>query len=409
LTANLSTLLFGGAVNPQAYDAAAAKYHQGSGIANTPTCQAGFQAHGQMSPRADLSYAGMASGLIATEPDRGHMGFQPLPNEGRLPQFDRSGMLFKNAKETDTYLKQAQWKPTMGLFGVPINSEDFCACIAKIYNSLVEVDIVWDMDTHPADYKKFLRGGDWSNPRDLQAMSVSIFNVLRTVQKDGTTGPVLRLPGQLRQPMENDINFTFAQRLHWTTFLLRHYKSHANRFMCQIGVETHIARIWSVLVLEESFREWWKSLDNMQKADCLIRHPYLDVTYGGARYCHPTPEEAQSWRVAVQAQAISSGVQPQGPQSAAQPSSTAIVKRPASEDLEAEAGPTKVLRPEIPSNAPPARTLSSYNYIPGTEAGSGEGELSLPQGDGVVIDEAWMECLMTELSELREGEYGGGF
>jgi hypothetical protein len=121
---------------------------------------------------------------------------------------------------------------------------------------------------------------------------MSIFNVLRTVQKDGTTGLVLRLPGQLRQPLANDINFTFAQRLHWTTFLLRHYKSHANRFMCQIGVEAHIARIWSVLVLEESFRGWWNSLDNTQKADCLIRHPYLDVTYGGGRYCHPTPEEA---------------------------------------------------------------------------------------------------------------------
>jgi hypothetical protein len=102
-------------------------------------------------------------------------------------------------------------------------------------------------------------------------------------------------------------------------------------------------------------------------------------------------------------------VQPQGPQSAAQPSSTAIAKRPASEDLEAEAGTTKVLRPEIPSNAPPARALSSYNYIPGTEAGSGEGELSLPQSDDVVIDEAWMECLMAELSEFRDGEYGGGF
>jgi hypothetical protein len=138
----------------------------------------------------------------------------------------------------------------------------------NIHDALVDVDTVWDIGSHPNDYKKFLPGGDWSNPKDLQAIAVYIYHIRRKVQSDGTTGPALRLPNPLRNPTSYDVDFTFGQRLHWIAFLLRHYKSYANRFMYQLGVEAYVARIWTVLLLDESFQAWWQSLNAKQREDC---------------------------------------------------------------------------------------------------------------------------------------------
>jgi hypothetical protein len=198
----------------------------------------------------------MASGSQLTETDQVQMAFQSLPSAERLPKFSSSGILFKNAAEIEIYR-------------APVTSEDFSGCIVKIHDALVGVDTVWDIGSHPNDYKKFLPGGDWSDSKDLQAMAVYVYYVLRKVQSDGTTGPALRLSGPSRNPTRPDVDFTFAQHLYWTTFLLRHYKSYANRFMCQLGVEAYVARIWTVLLLDKSFQAWWwQSLNAKQREDC---------------------------------------------------------------------------------------------------------------------------------------------
>jgi hypothetical protein len=126
-----------------------------------------------------------------------------------------------------------------------------------------------------------------------------IYQVLRKVQGDCTTGTTLRLFSSLRTPTRHDVDFTFAQRVHWNAFLLRYHKSCANRFMCQLGVEAYVVRIWSVLLLEESFRGLWQSLNTKHKEDCIIQYLYVNVTYGGKRYYHPTVDEVPFWKAAV--------------------------------------------------------------------------------------------------------------
>jgi hypothetical protein len=323
----------------------------------------------------------------------------------------------------------------MGLFRTPTTHGDMVSCISKLYNALVNLDEVWDKQSHPEDYERFLAGGGWSDPQDLHAVSLCIHNALMKLHTRGVQGPMLRLPGNFRQPAANDVDFTFGQRLYWTSFLLRRYKAHDNRFMCQNAVEAHVARIWSVLMLEPSFQKWWARLNAGQIINYLCKQPYFGVTSGNTHFYHPTAEEVQNCRNAGSTQVDATGiqqVQTQGPARSGSVSEKARSKRPGNEELGMEAGPPgKHLRAvpsvtidrrndsvhigheHLPSAPPP---VSNYEAV-GTEAGTGEEDPSLPQylagyvedysllqdlaGDEEV-DEAWWDIFLAEGADSGE-------
>lgn len=87
--------------------------------------------------------------------------------------------------------------------------------------------------------------------------------------------------------MPQDVAFNFHQRVHWTCFLLKHYKAYTDRFMSLVAPEAYAARIWSVLSRERSFRSWWQSLSDAEKAKRLYEAPYSGMTTAiKKRYIH---------------------------------------------------------------------------------------------------------------------------
>ncbi|KAF1916512.1 hypothetical protein BDU57DRAFT_234434 [Ampelomyces quisqualis] len=213
---------------------------------------------------------------------------------GQLPEMKVGDKLvFGNVRAAHEYLRQPKLTPTMGNTGCPVTSGDAMYCVRKIYNALISVDAVWDKEIHSEDFIRFLDGGSWSDPKDLQAVTFHISGTLGGMHKGQQQGPPLQFP-DLREPMPQDVAFTFHQRLHWTCFLLKHYKAHANRFMCLVAVEAHVARIWSVLSRERSFRGWWLALTNEEKAKHLYEDPYAGMTYRDYPIAHPLSDNTRS-------------------------------------------------------------------------------------------------------------------
>jgi hypothetical protein len=153
-------------------------------------------------------------------------------------------------------------------------------------------------------------------------------------------GQALRLPGDFREPKPNGVVFTFHQRLHCTMLPLKHFKSWANRFMWGVGLKAHIARIWSVLLIELAFGIWWVSLNSKEQRACFEEHPYAGMTCNGQNVCHPTPPVAPTVAAQNYQQLAASSVQQaqsEGPSTMISLSSRAAGKRPMVEDPATEA------------------------------------------------------------------------
>jgi hypothetical protein len=295
---------------------------------------------------SSVNVAGGVRSITQTAPTLGLPMAQPNPSEPRVPEMVNLAF-FYNVQQVDTFLAIQAWKPSSGNHGFPVTHGDFLRCVKKIHHCIITVDKVFDKETHPADLGKFLPGGECSNSKDLEAVSVRICYVIRDVHEHGTRQPPLRLPGAFRDPAVQDMVLTFYQRLHWTCFLLRHFKAYANRFMCQIAVEAHVARIWSVLSMESAFRGRWLRLDTQQKHNHMYVAPYMKMTSGDLPVTHPERAAPQSSAGAVQASmATDSGSTPSGPSAVPQ-----SLPAHAADNGTIGAGPLR--RPEGRAPAPP--------------------------------------------------------
>lgn len=265
-----------------------------------------------------------------------------------LPKFP--GRLFSSSTKLTAHLAKPQWKTTTGNWGVPSIPVDGQACLTKVYNALVNVDDVWDKETHRKEHDMFLVGGDWSGPKDLQATAAWIIQAITNVHEKGLSGrpgQQLRLPGVLMQYDIFDQDFTFQQRLHWTCFLMEHYKFHAHRFMMLTAVDAHVARIFSVLAMETSFLDWWLSKTDAEQTMHLTNLPYIDVTSGGVYLQHPSPADFARFKTQVapqQTQAQAGNIP-----GATAPPPRATGKRPVVKAPESEAGPSSKCRGPGPS------------------------------------------------------------
>lgn len=86
--------------------------------------------------------------------------------------------------------------------------------------------------------------------------------------------------------MVEDITFTFHQRLHWVCFLVAHRKSFANRFMCQVALEAHLARIWTLVYMQPEAMQWWQSTSEEVRWDWMEVQTYQQMTSFGLPVAH---------------------------------------------------------------------------------------------------------------------------
>jgi len=280
---------------------------------------------------------------------------------------------------------------------------DMSKCIGKIYNALIDLEMVWDRNAKPHNFAKFRPGGKWSNPKDLKAISFSILNKLIKFHRHGLARVAFR-GTDVPQPAPFDLNFTFLQRLQFVTFLLRRFKGHANQFMTQALNDVRVAMIWSVLMKEKAFKVYWEQLPDLQKDLWVWTFPYSDVTVN---------DEAISWeeaqRVVVGVLSQSHPVAPQSQQEAFAPAptparwSTAAGKRPAVDDLETEAGSSSRPRMAAPQYGQPEQ----YKDLPQIPHFDGPGDVHPPTGSEpsqaeTGEDEVGQSVALDPLQELLE-------
>lgn len=195
-------------------------------------------------------------------------------------------LLFPSIRHATTHISLPAWAPISKNYGLPGTFADAEVCIKKVYNCLIHVNNVMDAKAHPEDLAKFLPGGDWSNPEDLEAAATSIVFAINRLHSLGQQETPLWLTGDLRNPMGEDYMFTFHQRLHWVCFLIQHWKSLANRFMCQIALEAHVARIWSLVCMQPGFLQWWQGLTDQERQHRMEVEPYQGMTHYGFALAH---------------------------------------------------------------------------------------------------------------------------
>lgn len=145
-------------------------------------------------------------------------------------------------QEANAYLEAPVWKPSIGTYSFPQSSGDHFKCVAKIQNAIVDLRDVRDKNSNPHEIQKFRLGGAWSNPKDVKAISSAVFDAIMNIHKIRLRG-IAHRHTNTQQATEQNQNFTFHQRLHWTAFLLQHYKEHANLFMNQLRINVVVARI----------------------------------------------------------------------------------------------------------------------------------------------------------------------
>jgi hypothetical protein len=179
-------------------------------------------------------------------------------------------------------------------YGKPTTQGNARKINAKIDNALIDIDTVWDAQANPADFARFCSGGDWSDPDDLGAMAACILRTLINVQEKslGEAEQALRLPGDFRGPKPNDVVFNFHQRRHCMTLLLKHFTSRANRFMRGVGLKAHVARNWSVLLMQPALGKWWVSLNGSEQSACLEENLYGGLTWNDETLSHPNAPAA---------------------------------------------------------------------------------------------------------------------
>ncbi|KAF2029519.1 hypothetical protein EK21DRAFT_112891 [Setomelanomma holmii] len=201
-------------------------------------------------------------------------GHQPaiIFDQTPLPKF--VGPVFGSIQELEDYLRTPAWKPTLGMYGKPMTGLDIARCVHILYDALVDVESVWDEDAHPECALGFVAGGDWSNQKDLQAIAVFVLHTIFRVHSHGLAGLVHHLPNAEHPKVFDQLQHPSASPLDGPDI---------------VGT---IAKIWTVLSKEQSFKDWWNALPDVQMGMCLLQLPYADVMVNDQIVSHPTTAEA---------------------------------------------------------------------------------------------------------------------
>jgi hypothetical protein len=158
----------------------------------------------------------------------------------------------------------------------------------RIYDAIINLDKALDLGEWVNDARRFIAATDargvhpdpglWGlHPADIEAIAHEVVDTCIDLHSRGATGlPMARIPA-FREHNKCDWNFTFAQRIYFMSLLLKHFKFAANQVMQSNMTLRYLARIWSTLMEQVQFCEWWGALSKEQKALHLGVFPYEGV------------------------------------------------------------------------------------------------------------------------------------
>ncbi|KAH7092526.1 hypothetical protein FB567DRAFT_545673 [Paraphoma chrysanthemicola] len=292
-------------------------------------------------------------------------GFPPAL---QVPPLDLARRHFATHNNALTYIMTPSWRPTSKSHCVPVADHDRLPYVKKLYDAMVDSTEIWDANFFREDALRFRRDGWWGlHPEAIEAVCHKILQLCLNVHNHGVTGQALRcMPHLQTVAWKHDREFTFAERIHWMAFLMRHFKFNANMVMREDCILLYLARVWSTLMEKEEFIAWWNTLSKEQ-----IDRNY-DEAYEGVPARPMSREEKKQYvelatreafqATAAQQQQASQAAQSQ--QAQAQAQTRDMTKRPVEVAETPEAGPlTK--RPSLgrPSAAPDAPQESVQEQV----------------------------------------------
>ncbi|KAH8723797.1 hypothetical protein GQ44DRAFT_299027 [Phaeosphaeriaceae sp. PMI808] len=218
--------------------------------------------------------------------------FQAVPRPGQIPEtvssnsipdttvplLDISQRRFHDPDEARKYLEKVYWRPLSKTHGLPQTLEDRLVYVKKIHDALVDTAYVQDTEFWEAEAKKFLADGVWGrHPASFEAIAHKVVDICINIHEEGVHGILYRHYPAMKNLWQGDRSFTFAQRIHFMAFLLRHFKFHADSVMKSVNTANILARIWTTLMEQGSFRDWWQGFSMAERNHHLYVVPYEGV------------------------------------------------------------------------------------------------------------------------------------
>ncbi|KAF1837093.1 hypothetical protein BDW02DRAFT_577360 [Decorospora gaudefroyi] len=264
---------------------------------------------------------------------------QPTPTTpNKQPPPSYGGVYFQHAGQVISHLNEVVWYPSMGDYGVPRTAHGRKFYLQKIELALANIKNVWDAETVPFDYAKFLPGGDWTDPKDVEAIAHVVVSQAEKIHATGVVGPAFRRAKEFMSLNAEDVDFTFAQRIQFVAHLLAHSKMVAAQAMCSQGIHEIVALPITSLRLFEAFEREWAGFSDEEKVwrlrlvpyDPSVAHPSVDLqkelkAQTAARFLALNARRKCTARGQSDTQARSSTSQGYAP---AQPSVGSSVERP---------------------------------------------------------------------------------
>lgn len=209
----------------------------------------------------------------------------------QLPPMDLENPNFEDTRSAKTFLQQSVWRPKSENYGVPRSMNERLRYVKRIYDAIIDLSDVQDADMWPAEGPKFRPGtGMWAHPKDIEAISQEIVETAIKIHKVGVHGLRFQRDDGLRVFQAYDAIFTFPERIFFMAHLLRHFKLKADAVMRNSFIEEFLARIWSELMDQPTFRTTWGSMGAEQQLAQLDQHAYSDVPQKP-----PTRKQRSEW------------------------------------------------------------------------------------------------------------------
>ncbi|EMD69731.1 hypothetical protein COCSADRAFT_21917 [Bipolaris sorokiniana ND90Pr] len=201
------------------------------------------------------------------------------------PSFPFWGYQFQNFGQVNVYLNEVCWFPSMDRYGFPQTSDQYKFYLEKICIALRNISKVWDLQSAPWQFSKFMPKGEWTDHRDIEAIAHTVMYTTMRIHISGVTDFAHRRSIDLISLNSEDVDFTFPQRIHFVACLLNHSKVIAAEVMARVNIEKYVALPITCLRSFHYFNDKWVEASAEERRNWTEVKPYL-----GSGFTHPTPE-----------------------------------------------------------------------------------------------------------------------
>jgi hypothetical protein len=284
-----------------------------------PQNAGGFQDFGQQSNTPRPTQPSPRAPPTPSRPQNA-VGFQdvgqrpttPLPNQqppnpglpgpsSRSNVTEYDGEYFQTLAQVKTYCQELVWWPSMGPYGLPRTTQEKKHYMDVLKAALSSTADIWDKDSAPADFHKFVSGdpwssGEWTGPKDVEAAAIIVLSQAVKIHVQGVVGLPFRRSNDYMAWNVEDMDFTFAQRIHFVAWLLEHSKVAAANVMAVQCVDKFVALPFTMLKAFPNFEQEWMSLSAEDK-----QHFKEVIPYERIEFKHPTEEQQKVLRERSQA------------------------------------------------------------------------------------------------------------